>query len=1323
MGQADKGGYLRIAITCSIALLLGIAFLQATAQLPVEAFTQVEFTPVPTSTSPEETDAERAVELAVFSEIASRQEEVFLFSVTSTQLDKVEISEDDKYAFAWMGLLDTSTQEVIPTEPGLALLQHDGSEWQVVLPGDPLWEAWLIETPDDLIPPEDKTYWQTINAFYADALLAAPIPGYRLPWEAGKTVYLSGSVAHDSYIESGNAHYAFDFYIPGVMFELYASRAGTVYLLHDSQPNGDENSPGNYLVLRDATTDPVTYQLYLHLAQGSIPPELRTIGAPVARGQFIGLADDTGFSTGHHLHFQVHTNPLSYWGKSIDITFDDVAINGGRPRISKDLPYCTWPGDVCNTVQSAYISGNSKADPNPPTGGLDGFKNGDVINAPTIKIDGWATDAESGLRSVQIIAAYNNRMQDIGPVFTASPFSFIFDICQAGVPDGPVSLGLRIFDKQSNIAYLPGLVTLTKHYRCEPPPPACQAGPSQVALFAQPDYRGVCVVLNAGSYAASAFGSVGNDNAESIQVGANVMATLFVDGSYLGRAETLLANDSNLQDNLVGSNTLSSLIVTSRTQLPAIPQPVFPSSGDTYTAGNSFTLYWQNTGSAVEFQAQITGPNGVMSSNWSRNPFWTLGNELASLTPDAYTWQVRGRNPSGTSNWSQAVSFSVVSAPASTPTLGSLPFVDDVEANRGWTATGLWHREAGTSPIPAHSGNYYWWFGEAVNGDERYFTAKQGDLTSPVFNLPSGTSYFLRFWSAYQTESSAEFWDQRWLQISVNGGPFVNLLQLHGETMNSPGFAVWLPSPVVDLSSYAGSSIQIRFYFDTIDPSGNKPDNDFEGWFIDDISITTQLPPNCLLTDEPNGTPEQATETSYSPGVLLAGEICFPGDVDYFRFWGIAGDLMAANIDAQNLGSSLDSVLTLYDSDGRSVLAENDDQDYTAGNLDSLLTYRFLRTGWYYLKVRPWDYPAGGENYTYHLRLVSDETPPGIDLLTSDGATINGNPHLLQAQVFDLGSGIERVSFYWHSPDWWDPTWFYIGDGIQNGDLWQVTFDPAGKLEGYGAAFYAIAYDYAGNTRADGAWDILLDRTPPQTSVLALAPTQSTNAIFVRWEGFDALSGMAAYDLQQSIDSGAWQTVGSRFIHPVRSIWLVVAPDHLYAYRTRGLDQVGNLESYPAVEDTVTFVPSAAILCAVLDSYENDSSWQQAKTFNPGEPDRYFNFCNPAGGNFTGDQDWIRIPSPSGEQISVLAAPEAGSSGYIRLVLFRKEGDSLVQVKQEQSSGHGQPVWLTWTAPSVGDYYVQLTSLISELIGVGTSYRMRVRFGPPWVVYLPVIRR
>ena len=1326
VSTTNKIRSLRIAIGVGVIFLFIVANLKVGAQIDGEDVGQTKPPPISTPTVPYLQDDLDNVAAAVFREIAQRGNNEFVFTAYSTQLDRVEISADKKYAFAWMALLDVKSGETIPSEPGLALLQYDGVEWQVALPSDTIWETWLTDAPLDLISAGEKEFWVDLNTSYADALPLAPISGYRLPWEAGRTVYLSGSVAHDEYIPSGNSHYAFDFYIPGVMFNLFASRAGTVYLYHDSQPNGDVSDPGNYLVLRDTTTVPVTYQLYLHLAQSSIPLGLRSIGAPVARGQFIGISDDTGASTGHHLHYQVHTNPSSYWGKSVDITFDDVTVNGGRPRVEKDKPYCSWAGDVCNTFQLAYVSGNIKSDPNPPKGNFVGLTNGDLINSPTFVISGWAEDAESGLRSIQIVAAYNNAMHNLGPVFTSSPFSYTLDVCQSGIPDGPISLGLRIMDNQSNIAYLPGLVTLTKNIRCEPPPSTCTAGPNQVALFAQPDYHGACVVLNSGNYLANLFGSVGDNNLESIKLGENVMATLFVDPSYQGRAETLLTNNSNLGDNLVNNNSVSSLMVVPKTQTPGIPQPVWPAPGSTYTPGNSLSFYLRNAGGATEFQFQILNLSDssiLLISPWVKVPYWTLGDDLILLTPGNYSWQVRGRNPAATSSWSAANNLTVSQPGSVLPPQAGLPFQDDMEIDRGWTTTGLWHREAGTSPIPANSGNYYMWFGETNNGDERYFTAKQGDLTSPVFTLPAGSSNYLRFWYAYQTESTMSYWDQRWVQISVDDGPFVNLLQLSGETMNSTGYAAWLPSPVIDLSNYAGSAIRIRFYFDTIEPSGNKPDNDFEGWFIDDVSITTQPPPTCLNLNEPNETPNDATAIEYLPSTVIAGEICPYGDLDYYKFWGVERNLVAANTDAKNSGSKLDTVLTLYDSDGQSVLAENDDEDNTGGILDSLLVYRIPRTGWYYLRVRSWDYPAGGANYVYTLRLLSDEIPPAIDLLVSDEAAFGSNPLVIQAHVVEQQSAVDRVRFFWHDSDWDDPAWDAIGDGVQNGDIWQVTFTPSGRLEGIGGAFYAIAYDLAGNKGMDGAWNQKLDLSPPVTSILKLSPTQTSNLIHVQWQGQDTISGLSGYDIEVSVDGGGWSPIGGRYFYPQTSTNYLVEPGHLYAYRIRGIDQAGNVEPYPSVEDTVTYVPVSSQLCDIVDEFETDNTWDQAHLILLDELVRRHNFCNPAASDFSGDQDWVRFQVPANQRVSVMASPDSSSPAYLTLVLYRKTGNNLIEITRVESSGYGQPVWLTWTSAENQEYYLQSSSVNPHLIGKGAGYWLQVYPGPPRILFLPIVWR
>jgi hypothetical protein len=70
-------------------------------------------------------------------------------------------------------------------------------------------------------------------------------------------------------------------------------------------------------------------------------------------------------------------------------------------------------------------------------------------------------------------------------------------------------------------------------------------------------------------------------------------------------------------------------------------------------------------------------------------------------------------------------------------------------------------------------------------------------------------------------------WDTMWVQVSDDGAPFVNLLQVTGGPMRA-----WQPV-TIDLSPLAGSIVRLRFRFDTRDPEMNT----FQGWYIDDVVL------------------------------------------------------------------------------------------------------------------------------------------------------------------------------------------------------------------------------------------------------------------------------------------------------------------------------------------------------------------------------------------------------------------------------------------------------------------------------------------------------
>jgi hypothetical protein len=115
-----------------------------------------------------------------------------------------------------------------------------------------------------------------------------------------------------------------------------------------------------------------------------------------------------------------------------------------------------------------------------------------------------------------------------------------------------------------------------------------------------------------------------------------------------------------------------------------------------------------------------------------------------------------------------------------------------------------------------------------------------------------------------------------------------------------------------------------------------------------------ETPPHSLLVEtsipvvpekEPNNGFREAQPIQLPQ--VIEGGIQQPQDVDVFRFEGKAGQRVVLEVLAARHGSALDSVLTLYDAEGRE-LAANDDAD---GSADSRLEATLPRDGVYYVSL------------------------------------------------------------------------------------------------------------------------------------------------------------------------------------------------------------------------------------------------------------------------------------------------------------------------------------------------------------------------------------
>ena len=1223
------------------------------------------------------------------------------------QLDNLEISDDGDWAKAWLVYYDPTLEIVIPTEPGVVVVKKVVGEWIVYLPGEDGWKESLEAAPADLIIPAEAVLWQSQQSFETQEFPVEALTGYHLPWEKGKTMQLTGSVSHDTWITNGTAHYAFDF-ANGTMWPIYAAKSGYVYTYRDDIPNGTEAEP-NFIVLQNADNSSL-YQVYLHLAQYSIPPELKFKGAPVVQGQYIGTSDDTGMSTGHHLHFHVGGKPYwpednPYWSQSLDIAFQEVDIYDGRPRLSTeyDAEIC---GGKCILGRSLYTSANVRVgDLIPPYGDLEGINTGEVVTTSVVTLSGWGRDDDSGLDYGQLVANFDGEWHAIGSSFNPS-FTYAWDLCAENqvVPDGAVSLALRLYDLSGNWEPIAGLTHFTKDYTCPIPPPSCVPAADQVTLFEDIDYTGGCARFNIGEYASgSSLGVVGGDDTASIMLGSQVAVTLYSENYYTGHSETLVGNDSYLLDNLIGANTLSSMVIAMKNQLPLAPGLVSPADGMVFTQGEVIPLSWRNGQGALEYQVTLN----AQTYAWQAAPFMLLD----SLPVGDYTWKVVGRNTAGTSQFSQVRSFRIDAAPP-LPGQVTAPFYDDFETIKaGWTSAGLWARSEGLGI----ESSYAWWY---QDGDDNYAdgTANYGSLTSPPINIPE-QGYYLTFHYRNETESNARWWDQRWVQISIGNGPFTPIYQFSEDPRIPELLATtWLKSPVIDLSDYAGQVIRVRLMFITFDEALNA----FRGWGIDNFDISMTPPPVCTDVRQ-DDTWQEANLLVYDPDQAVAGEICPGGDWDYYKFTGSQGDRIVVDIDANETGSLLDPYLVLYNTDGKSVLAEDDDE-LLGLRRDPLLGYTLLQDGVYYLKIRAWNHPAvGGSTYDYQIRLFTDEDDPVASLsYPVSGQYLPDNLFTIRAQVSDAIDRISRVEFFWHSANWLEASWTSLGTDWDGSDGWNMNFDPAGQPEGRGAAIFIIAYDRAGNLTGAVSWDLGIDKAAPYTNMNYMENVQTSNAFPLRWTGSDNLSGIEYYEIQSQFDGGLWENDPGRVDGYLAQRWFVADANHEYGFRMHGVDYSGNSEEYPTTAEITATIPAANLLCASLDEFDLDEADNSPGKATPlGIRNiQTHNFCNPLYGDFKTDQDWVSFTVKHGRYYSIQVFPLDESSA-VRLRLFASDGVTLI--KEVEPADFGQSTQLEWIADRDSLVYLQMSHINSNVLGSVVAYNVLLREG--YTLYMPKVNK
>jgi hypothetical protein len=225
-------------------------------------------------------------------------------------------------------------------------------------------------------------------------------------------------------------------------------------------------------------------------------------------------------------------------------------------------------------------------------------------------------------------------------------------------------------------------------------------------------------------------------------------------------------------------------------------------------------------------------------------------------TAERYFWRVRTNNACGEGEYSAPFSFSTVVLASDCP-VGYDPlavYSQGFEGGEGgWMHSGdgdTW----GLSDVRTHSGTW------ALNADDPTAQISDQRLISPQIELPGHLSQArLQFWNYQSLEDrSGGCYDGGLLEISTDGGASWSPVEtgLLTDGYDGPvasgygnplaGRNAWCGDPddwthsVVELSGYAGESVQLRFRLG----SDNRGVVNREGWYLDDVEVQS-----CVLEE------------------------------------------------------------------------------------------------------------------------------------------------------------------------------------------------------------------------------------------------------------------------------------------------------------------------------------------------------------------------------------------------------------------------------------------------------------------------------------------
>lgn len=148
---------------------------------------------------------------------------------------------------------------------------------------------------------------------------------------------------------------------------------------------------------------------------------------------------------------------------------------------------------------------------------------------------------------------------------------------------------------------------------------------------------------------------------------------------------------------------------------------------------------------------------------------------------------------------------------------------DFEDGGAGWEAGGLFHITERWAVSPTKA----FWMGIESSGNYANGSRVQGDLSSPLVDLSGFSHPILRFEQKLVAEPGGTN-DKAWIEVAGSADGFDQWTQVWARPATLTGARETIE---LDLSRWAGQEVYVFWMFDSVD----GVDNDFEGWFIDDV--------------------------------------------------------------------------------------------------------------------------------------------------------------------------------------------------------------------------------------------------------------------------------------------------------------------------------------------------------------------------------------------------------------------------------------------------------------------------------------------------------